>query len=133
MENNKQSLDINDEQKKELLKVLLKKALEDKEKENADIPSKIELLKELSKSYQKENDFKVGDIIKWKEQLKNRKLPDYNEPVIILEIIEEPFINEKEQFGSMYFNEKLDIKVGIYRDNSLLTFHFDKQRFEQFE
>lgn len=133
MEDNKPSLEISDEQKKELLKVLLKKALEDKEKENADIPGKIELLRQLSQSYQKINTFKVGDIVKWKDQLKNRKLPDYNEPAIVLEVLEDPIVNTKEQFGSTYFNERFDIKVGVYRDDALLTFYFDKQRFDLFE
>lgn len=133
MEENKNSLEINDEQKKELLKVLLKKALEDKEKEDSDIPAKIELLKQVAIDYNKENRFECGDIVKWKNHLKNRKLPDYNEPAIILEVLTQPIINASEQFGSTYFNEKFDIKLGIYRDGALMTFYFDKNRFEPFE
>ena len=99
----------------------------------SDNPQKIQLLKQLSESYAKKYDFKVGDIIKWKRKLKNRKLPEYDEPIILLEILETPIYNIDEQMGSTYFNEKIDIKIGIIKDNSFLTFYLDSTRFEVFE
>jgi hypothetical protein len=134
MDEKKQELiDLNEDQKKDLLKVLLKNALEDNKKEIIDNPQKIEILKELRNSYEKKYDFKVGDIIRWKNKLKNRKLPEYEEPIIILEILDEPIYNTKEQVGSTYFNEKIDIKIGVIKDNSLLTFYLESARFELFE
>ena len=134
MEEKKQEqIELNEDQKKNLLKVLLKNALEENKKESIDNPQKILILKELRDSYEKKYDFNVGDIIKWKNKLKNRKLPEYDEPIIILEILDEPIFNVKEQIGSTYFNEKIDIKVGVIKDNSLLTFCFESARFEPFQ
>lgn len=134
MDEKKQDLiSLNEDQKKDLLKVLLKNALEDNKKENIDNPQKIEILKELRDSYEKKYDFKVGDIIRWKNKLKSRKLPEYDEPIIILEILDEPIFNINEQIGSTYFNEKIDIKIGIVKDNSFLTFYLESRRFELYE
>jgi hypothetical protein len=134
MEENKLEVpEMNEEQKKDFLKIILKRALEESKTENVDIPKKIETLKQLKELYDRKTDFKKGDIIKWKGQLKNRKLPEYNEPVIILEILENVIYNSDEQIGSTYFNEPMDIKVGIIKDNSFLTFHFDSSRFELYE
>lgn len=134
MEDIKQEVpELNEEQKKDLLKILLKRTLEDNKNEDIDNPRKIETLKRLKELYEKKYDFKVGDIIRWKNQMKNRKLPEYNEPVILLEILENPIVNSNEQIGSTYFNENNDIKVGLIKENSLLTFYFDSTRFELYE
>jgi len=102
MEENKELIELNEDQKKDLLKVLLRKALEDKTNQALNNQSKAELLKKLRELYETKNDFKVGDLIKWKSQLKNRKLPDYDEPLIILEILTEPIYDNKEVVGSTY-------------------------------
>lgn len=134
MDDNSQNMpEISEEQKKDLLKMLLKKALEDKKNQTLDNAGKIDLLKKLKTLYEEKNDFKVGDILSWKKQLKNRKFPDYNEPIIVLEILAEPIFDQSVEIGSAYFNERNDIKAGVYRDDTLLTFYFDSQRFEKME
>lgn len=132
MEENKQEVIelISEEQKKDLLKVLLKDVLDEKNQPVSYV--KIDLLTKLKELYEQKVDFKVGDIIKWKDQLKNRKIPDYNEPIIIMEMLEEPFFDTKADVGSAYFNEKYDIKAGILQGDALLTFYFDSNRFELF-
>lgn len=133
MEEEKEISELSDEQKKDLLKVLLRKAFDDKKSQTTDNQSKVEILKKLKNLYETKYEFAVGDLIKWKSQLKNKKFPDYNEPVIILEILDVPICDTKPEVGSTYFNEKLDIKVGMFRDDTLLTFYFDSNRFEKFE
>lgn len=132
MEEGKEITELNEEQKKDLLKVLLRKALEDKKNQALDNQNKAELLVKLKELYEQKNEFKVGDLIRWKDKLKNRKLPDYNEPAIILEILEQPMFDTKEEIGSTYFNERFDIKAGLYRDDTLLTFYFDSNRFQKY-
>lgn len=134
MEDNSPNLtEISEEQKKDLLKILLKNALEEKKNQTLDNAGKIDLLKKLKSLYYEKNEFQVGDIIIWKKQLKNRKFPDYNEPIIVLEVLTEPFFDRTDEVGSQYFNEKNDIKVGIYKDDTFVTFYFDSQRFEKYE
>lgn len=134
MEENKQELpEITEEQKKDLLKLLLRKTLEDKNSSTNSNEEKIELLRKLKELYEKENVFEVGDIIRWKNQLKNRKLPDYNEPVIVLETLADSLFDQSKELGSAYYNEKNDIRVGIFRDDTLLMFYFDSNRFEKFQ
>jgi hypothetical protein len=134
MEDNSQNMpEISEEQKKELIKILLKKALQDKNNQTHDSDEKIEFLKKLKSLYDKKNDFQVGDILIWKKQLKNRKFPDYNEPIIVFEILEDPIFDQKDGLGSPYFNERNDIRAGVYRDDTLLIFYFDSQRFEKLE
>ena len=133
MEENKEQIELNEEQKKDLIKVLLRNSLEEKRNQDLDNQNKVELLKRLKALYEMKNELLVGDLIKWKSQLKNKKLPEYNEPAIILEILDEPIYDTKAEIGSTYFNEKFDIKVGVFRDNSFLTFYFDSNRFEKFE
>lgn len=134
MEENKQELpEISEEQKKDLLKLLLRKTLEEKKSSSSSNEDKIELLKKLKNLYDKKNVFEVGDIIRWKPQLKNRKLPDYNEPTIVLEVLAEPVLDDSKEVGNAYYREKNDIRVGVLRDDTLLMFYFDSNRFESFK
>lgn len=124
---------LNEEQRKDLLKLLIKQTLEEKKTVVEDAPNKITLLQQLRESYEDKNSFNAGDVVRWKNKLKNRKLPDYNEPGIIIEVLKEPIINSNEPFGSTYFYEKYDIKVGVLREDSMLTFLFDSSRFELYK
>lgn len=125
--------ELNEEEKKDLLKVLIRKALEERKKTDDDAPAKLELLKKSFEIYSQDSNFNIGDIVKWKTQMKNRKVPDYDEPVIIIEKLEAPIINLTDEIGSAYYNEKYDIKIGIMRDNTFLTYHFESKRFTLLE
>jgi hypothetical protein len=70
--------------------------------------------------------------VKWKENLKNRKLPYQNQPAIVVEILAQPITNNQEESGSTYFGETLDIILGILVDDTFLTFYYDRRRFEPY-
>jgi hypothetical protein len=71
--------------------------------------------------------------VKWKENLKNRKLPGKNQPAIVIAILDEPVISTDDESGSPYFLETLDIILGIIVDDgSFLTFYYDSRRFEAY-
>lgn len=67
---------------------------------------------QLEKFFIKES-FEVGQIVKWKENLKNKKFPHKNQPAIVVAILDEPVINTDDESGSPYFLETLDIILGI--------------------
>lgn len=77
--------------------------------------------------------FKVGDIVRWKEGLKNRKVPNEKLPAIVVEVLDKPIYDEKAEVGSTYFREPLDIILGMIIKGDLITFHYDSRRFEPFE
>jgi len=75
----------------------------------------------------------VGQIVKWKENLKNRKLPHKNQPAIVIAILYQPVISTDDDFSSPYFLETLDIILGIIvGDGTFLTFYYDSRRFEPY-
>lgn len=78
------------------------------------------------------HEFKVGDLVKWKDGLKNKKRPYSNQPAIVVQLLEKPLINRLgEEAGSPYYREPLDIILGLFDDeDEFLMFYYDKRRFE---
>lgn len=90
-------------------------------------------LKSVCKSFIKKESLEVGQIVKWKENLKNRKLPHKNQPAIVIAILDKPVISTDDEAGSPYFLETLDIILGIIvGDGTFLTFYYDSRRFEPY-
>lgn len=76
--------------------------------------------------------FQVGQAIEWKEGMKHKKLPAYGEPVVVVEVLDQPirFVGES---GTQYFSDKNDIVVAqVHADGELLTFVMDSRRFKLF-
>lgn len=93
----------------------------------------IQNLKSLSLNLEIENDLKKGDLVKWKQGLKNRRIPEYNQPAIVMEVLQEPIIINHDEYGSATYREPLGIVLGIITPkNEFLIFHYDKRRFEKF-
>jgi len=90
-------------------------------------------LEELSQCLNTEHHFKVDQFVEWKPGLKNKIRPRINEPAIVIQLLEEPLIDEKQDSGSPYFREPLDMVIGIIQDNGLILFHVDKRRFKPYE
>jgi len=95
-------------------------------------------LKDLHKKIADSQDFKIGDIVLWKQGLRNKKRPYQHEPAIVLEMLEPPIFDERQDSGSTYFREPLNMVIGIAdynekeHETSLLSFHVDKRRFQFF-
>ena len=122
---------LNDDEKQQLLEDML-----DDEDEVVFDESKVKewkkLLIEYSNNLNQSETFQVGDFVIWKDGLKNRKIPAYNEPCIIIEVLDPPIIDEEETNSSPYFQEKLDVKIGlIYEEKSLFSFYMDSSRFKK--
>lgn len=60
---------------------------------------------------------------------------EYNEPAIVIKVIEEPIFDTERNAGSPYFREPLTMIIGALdeNDNELLFFHVDKRRFQPFK
>lgn len=98
------------------------------------VNNKINRLKTLLDSLLKPEEFKVGDIVVWRNGLKNRKFPDYGEPVIVVEVLTPPLVDETNDSGSTYYKEPLSLKLGTISDEGdLITFLYDGRRFEHYQ
>lgn len=119
---------------KGLEKLLASMSDDDDEALSKRVFAKPDDLKKLSESYFEQNNFAVGDIVCWKKGLKNKKLPAYGEPGIVMGVISPPIMASEPSEGSAYFREKLDIAIGVVDgDDDFVIFHFDSNRFTKFE
>lgn len=116
-------------EKEDLVKFVLD-LMEVKETKKENLKAQIAELRTLAQRYQIPSEFQPGSIVRWKPGLKNKKMPEYNEPAIVMETLEIPIFDKSGETGSAYFNEPLDLKLGLLVDNRLLFFYYDKNRFE---
>lgn len=94
------------------------------------IPRQRQRVEELYSQFTKRHSFQVGQLVRWKPGLRNRVRPLYDQPGIVIEILDEP-VRDLEKTGSSYYREPLDIVVGIIdEDGDFVFYHFDSGRFE---
>ncbi len=77
--------------------------------------------------------FSEGDVVKWKPALKNKRLPDYDVPMVVVETIDPPIRDANENAGSQYFREYLNVVVGFLDEDELVLVHMDGRRLEPVE
>ena len=79
----------------------------------------------------RENALRPGMLAVWKPGLKNRRLPRYGEPAIVVEVLEPPILDHEDESGYSYYREPLDLLLGIlHQDGAFLVYHFDRRRFQ---
>lgn len=116
----------------ELLKNLREKDSENEEEQSYG-EEHLAQLREACDNLLKKEDFEVGQIVKWKKDLKNRRLPQRNQPAIVVRVLDEPIVSSDDESGSPYFLEKLDIVLGVMsKDGTFITFYYDSSRFESY-
>jgi hypothetical protein len=76
--------------------------------------------------------FHAGQIVQWKVGMKNRSIPAYSEPVIVMDVLNPPVYDTGEgKEGSNLFREPLTLVLGLHdTDGDFLLFHYDGRRFE---
>lgn len=88
-------------------------------------------LKRAFDVFQQQHELRAGQIVKWKPGLQNKRLPSYGDPAIVLEVLDDPVVDNSNTAGGPYFREKLDVVLGVIDpDGDFLGFHFDSRRFE---
>lgn len=115
--------------------------LERKRQENTPMPraeaDKISgKLSELHKRLKNDpiDNLSEGQLVQWKEGLRNKRRPRYGEPAVLVEFLKSPVFDEENGSGSAYFHEPLDVVLGFLDDDGdFVLFHYDKRRFKPFE
>ncbi len=112
---------------------MLKERFRNRQIEN--LPDHINKLRSARLVFDKNYDFKLGDLVVWKNGLKNKIRPSLNEPAIVMQILDTPLSNQdKQDSGTPYFNEPLDLVLGLINENGdFVIFHYDKRRFEPYQ
>jgi hypothetical protein len=82
--------------------------------------------------------FEPGDLVCWKPGLKNRRVPAYGTPAVVLEVLDAPIPDSETESGSTYFREPLSLVLGLFWDREpgrgdFVAFHFDGRRFEHWD
>lgn len=85
-------------------------------------------------SYLQSHPFSRGQLVKWKQGLKNRARPDYGQPAIVIEVLTGQHIDGTNDSGSPYYREPLNLILGTLapEDGGFVIYHFDISRFEPF-
>jgi len=74
--------------------------------------------------------FQPGDIVTWKEGLRNKKHPEPGTAALVVKVLDHPIHDTGAGAGSPYFNEPLGFVIGIIDDDGdFLCFHSDPRRF----
>ncbi|TGO02682.1 hypothetical protein PN36_20705 [Candidatus Thiomargarita nelsonii] len=112
---------------------MLKERFRNRQIEN--VPEHINKLRTARLVFDKSYDFKLGDLVVWKKGLKNKARPLFNEPAIVMQILDTPLRDqEKQDSGTPYFNEPLDLVLGLIDDDGdFVIFYYDKRRFEPYQ
>lgn len=85
-------------------------------------------------AYNERHVFTEGQLVQWKPKLKNKRLPEYGQPAIVMSVLNEPIPNVVEPSDSPYYQEPLTIVLGVIDGSGdLICFHFDANRFEPME
>ena len=79
--------------------------------------------------------FAPGALVTWKPGLKNRRWPSYGRPAVVLEVLAAPTMDSDLDSGSPYFNEPLDLILGLFLEGGsargeLAAWHFDSRRLQ---
>jgi len=92
----------------------------------------IERLNALRSLFLNEINYVEGDIVQWKDGLRNRAYPRYGEPVIVVRLLTEPVYGDDDS-GTPQFKEPLDVVLGwLDNDGDMVCFHYDRRRFRKF-
>ena len=92
------------------------------------------VLRERFESLNAKHPLTPGDLVTWKPGLKNRKVPRYGEPAVVVSVLDTPLFDDGQEGGSTYFHEPLDVVLGVIWDGGegrgeFVTFHYDSRRF----
>lgn len=99
---------------------------------SSEITRQRQRLEENYSQYTKRHSFQVGQLVRWKPGLKNKIRPLYDQPGVVIEILDKPIRDSaSDKTGSTYFREPLDIVIALIdEDGEFVGYHFDSGRFE---
>ncbi len=89
----------------------------------------VDLFNDLNKTAR----FARGDLVTWKQGLKNGRYPQKNYPAIVTKVYDEPITRSDMESGSNHFREPLDLVILVDTGDEVSEFHVDSRRFKHYE
>jgi hypothetical protein len=90
-------------------------------------------IREALAKLQASKPFKVGDVIRIKPGMKHVRFPLYGQPCIVTEVFDKPMVvDHPKMHGSVYFGERLDIRIGCNVGDDFVEYCMDSRRWEIF-
>ena len=79
--------------------------------------------------------FKKGQLVIWKEGLRHRHSPSYEEVAYVMEdLLKEPIISPEPHSTDSCFQERLDLVLGVIDSNGEFEiYYYDHRRFKVFQ
>ena len=77
--------------------------------------------------------FATGDLVTWKQGLKNGRYPQKNYPAIVTRIYDTPISRSDMESGSNHFREPLDLVILVDTGDEVSEFHVDSRRFKPYK
>jgi hypothetical protein len=77
--------------------------------------------------------FKPKQLVRWKQGLKNKGVPEYNEPAIVWQVLPEPHFDtaNAQRAGTSYYHEPLDLVLAVMdKDDNFVMHYYNSRRFE---
>jgi hypothetical protein len=94
-------------------------------------PASPDQLRRALAKLEERHEFKVGDLVKWKEGLATGKYPAEGTPAIVVGF-NVGNIDDETNAGSPYYLTPRDLVLGVIVEGTLLTYHNDARRFEPY-
>jgi hypothetical protein len=74
--------------------------------------------------------FAAGDLVVWKDGMRDRKFPEYGEPILVLETFP---AERREDDGSQYDCQPSDMRCVVFKnDEGMQAFAYDSHRFTKY-
>jgi len=91
-------------------------------------------LRERYDSFTNRHEFAPGDLVTWKVGMRNKRIPRYGQPAVVIERLAKAVRDGERDAGSPYFQEPLDVVLGVICDEAplrgeFLCFAYDSRRF----
>jgi hypothetical protein len=77
--------------------------------------------------------FKKGDLVTWKDGLRDRLHPEPGWPAIVLDIFIDPIIDPVQDTQSPTFRREFDLLCGVVVGGVMYTYFFESRRMRKFE
>ena len=105
---------------------------------NGNLRKRVQELRQAAERFNEPHIFKSGDLVRWKEGMKDARWPMYCEPAIVMAIIDPPLTfqdapNAEVTLSSPFFWAKNDLRLGfLSEDGTFLECAADSRRMEPF-
>ncbi len=95
------------------------------------VRNSLEEIRKIVADFNPINGLKPGDVVVWKDDMKNLRWPHYNDPIVVVEVFDEPrrFVGKH---ASPHWTDRYDFTAGWFdEDGEFVVYAFDSRRFKR--